>query len=125
MPSLIITTGQKAGVSFKLDGHPLVGGREANRDIQLMDPKVSRRHFVVQPWKDAPRDYEILEQNATNGVYVNGKRIDQKEMLADGDRILVGETQLVFVAGDDAGKIDAIRRMRQLSPDSRAPTLLS
>jgi hypothetical protein len=32
MPSLIITTGQNAAVSYKLDRHPLVGGREANRD---------------------------------------------------------------------------------------------
>ena len=123
MASLIITTGQNAGVAFKLYRHPLVGGREANRDIQIMDPKVSRRHFVVRPAKDPAGDYEIIEQNAANGVYVNGKRIAGKATLADGNRILVGETQLVFVAGDDAAKIDAIKRMRQLSPASQAATV--
>src|SRR5215208_4807703 len=103
MPSLIITTGRNTGVSFKLDRHPLVGGREANRDIQLMDPKVSRRHFIVRPAADGGVSgaggvggYVVVEQAATNGVYVNGKRIAGQAALVDGDRILVGETQLVF-----------------------------
>ena len=120
---LIITTGPNAGASFKLDCHPLVAGREANRDIQLLDPKVSRRHFVIRPQDGG--GYVVMEQNATNGVYVNGKRIAGSATLADGDRILAGETHLVFVATDDAaaGRIDAIKRMRQLSPASRAPTM--
>jgi hypothetical protein len=75
MASLIITTGENAGVTFKLDQHLLIGGREANRDIQLLDPKVSRRHFVVRPEDDS---YVIVEQTATNGVYINGQRIAGK-----------------------------------------------
>ena len=56
MASLIITTGENAGDTFKLDRHPLVGGRETNRDIQILDPKVSRRHVVANSitWTKVP-----------------------------------------------------------------------
>jgi hypothetical protein len=40
MASLIVATGEDAGVSSKLDRYPLLGGREANRDIHPMDATV-------------------------------------------------------------------------------------
>jgi hypothetical protein len=66
-------------------GRP-VDGPDANRDIQLLDPKVSRRQFAVQPRKGAEGDgHEVVEQTAKNGVYLNGRRIAGKATLGGGD----------------------------------------
>jgi pSer/pThr/pTyr-binding forkhead associated (FHA) protein len=120
MASLLITTGQKMGMAFKLDKGPLVAGREVNRDIQILDPKVSRRHFIIKP-DDQQIGHVIAQLSARNGVYVNGRRVAEA-VLKDGDRIVVGDTQLIYLLNDDPARIDAYREPRQLSPASQAAT---
>ncbi len=120
MACMIITHGEPKGACFKLEKLPLTAGREPNRDIQIMDPKVSRRHFTLR--KDG-ENFVIAELDAKNGVYVNTKKVAEAT-LKDGDRIVVGETELTFLATDDPGRIDALQRMRKFSPEAKAPTLM-
>jgi pSer/pThr/pTyr-binding forkhead associated (FHA) protein len=120
MACLIITHGQPKGSCFKLDKLPLTAGREPTRDIQILDPKVSRRHFTIRKDGDA---FVIAELDAKNGVYVEGKKVAEAA-LKDGDRIVVGETELTFLSSDDPARIDALQRMRQYSPAAKAPTMM-
>jgi hypothetical protein len=50
---------------------PLAGGRDPAQEIQLVDPEVSRRHFLIRMEGD---DHVITELKAANGVYVNGAK---------------------------------------------------
>jgi pSer/pThr/pTyr-binding forkhead associated (FHA) protein len=121
MACLIISAGKNAGACYKLDKLPMSAGREVARDIQIMDPKVSRRHFLLKK-SDDQQSFLILVQDAKNGVYVNGKKVDEAT-LKDGDRVVVGETELTFLINDDPARINEFNRMRQFSPAARAPTI--
>jgi pSer/pThr/pTyr-binding forkhead associated (FHA) protein len=120
MAYLIIQSGKQKGQAFKLDKCPLSAGREVTRDIQVVDPKVSRRHFTVDQDK-ATKAYSIVAVSQTNGVHVNGKRIEAATPLVNGDHIRVGNTEIVYVESDPA-RVDALQRFREFSATTRAPT---
>jgi pSer/pThr/pTyr-binding forkhead associated (FHA) protein len=121
MACLIISSGKNSGACYKLDKLPMSAGRDVGRDIQIMDPKVSRKHFVIRE-SDDRQGFKVQEQDAKNGVYVNGKKVAEAP-LRDGDRIVVGETELTFLIADDPARINEFNRMRQFSPAARAPTI--
>jgi hypothetical protein len=75
-------------------------GRSLSADIRFDDPTVSRRHAMVHRDSGTAR---ILDDRSLNGVFVNGERVDMRE-LDDGDELTVGRFHLYFlsVASDAA-----------------------
>ena len=121
MACLIIVAGQRAGASFPLKALPLVCGREATRDIQLLDPKVSRRHFILSRTAE---DFFIKEDAAAkNGTVMSGTRIEGNTKLNDRDRIVAGTTELLFVITDDEFAINALKAERVFNRASTQPTI--
>jgi hypothetical protein len=86
-------------VTLTLDGraHPItsrsvVVGRSRECDLRIADGNASRRHAeIVQEGAT----YFVLDLGSTNGTDVNGRRIT-REKLADGDRITIGATDIIF-----------------------------
>lgn len=78
-------------VNFRLTALTYIGRSEDNQ-LRLLDPGVSRRHVLVMA---TPGGYTIRDLGSQNGTYVNGNRVDESP-LADGDRITIGEINLVF-----------------------------
>jgi hypothetical protein len=70
-------------------------GRHKDNDIQINNNSVHRRHAVLHITKDGK--FVINDLATSNGVFVNGKRVEQQE-LADGDVIELGEVRVQFVA---------------------------
>jgi len=68
-------------------------GRELDNAIRLPDPSVSRHHAVV---RQANGGHEIQDLGSSNGVLVNGNRVERAQ-LQDGDRITLGQLQLTYV----------------------------
>lgn len=67
-------------------------GRDQRNSIVVNDSSVSRVHCRI----DVRADSVLLRDlHSTNGVWVNGRRVEHEE-LTDGDRILLGRTELVF-----------------------------
>ncbi len=110
MASLMITSGEQAGTHFRLAKRPLTGGRDPSRDIQIVDPKVSRKHFHIRQEGD---DHVIIELKSLNGVHVNGSRINGEQVLKDGDNIWVGDTTMTFYVADAPDKTDAVQKYKQ------------
>lgn len=73
-------------------------GRSLSADIRFDDPTVSRRHGLVHVEAGAVR---ILDDRSLNGVFVNGERIDLRE-LSDGDELTIGRFHLYFMRLDRA-----------------------
>ena len=73
-------------------------GRDEASDIPLAwDTEVSRAHAVLERIAGA---WTLVDDGLSrNGSSVNGRRIHGRRRLDDGDAILVGRTQLVYVAG--------------------------
>jgi hypothetical protein len=80
------------GRTHELGARRAVIGRSKECDIQVADPNASRRHAELRREGDA---FWLVDLGSTNGLEVNGKRT-QRAKLADGDRITIGTTDLVF-----------------------------
>ena len=80
------------GRTHELGGRRVVLGRSKECDIQVADPNASRRHAELRREGDA---YWLVDLGSTNGLDVNGKRT-QRAKLANGDRVTIGTTELVF-----------------------------
>lgn len=90
---VIITSGDQQGTFVVLTKKPLSGGRESTEDLQINDPRVSRKHFEIL---QVDARYWIRELQSRNGVFVNGMRISGEQNLLSGDKIRVGDTDLAF-----------------------------
>jgi len=109
MACLLITTGEQAGTYYQLTKRPLAAGRDPARDIQLIDPEVSRKHFQIRADGDG---YLIADMKSRNGIYVNGEKVTEHR-LADGDRIQAGDTELTFHMADDPDRSNALSHYRR------------
>jgi pSer/pThr/pTyr-binding forkhead associated (FHA) protein len=88
---LIVATGKSAGRAIVLKRPRLLIGRAEECDVRPLSEEVSRRHCQVL--KEA--DHVAVEDlGSRNGTFVNGKRIDVKTVLHDGDRLRVGSLEL-------------------------------
>ncbi len=84
---------ESAGVrEFEIVDNEVHMGRELDNTLRLPDPSISRHHCVV---RKVAGGYEIQDLQSSNGVLVNGNRV-QSSPLRDGDRITLGQVQLTF-----------------------------
>jgi adenylate cyclase len=92
MPFLEIT---QCPVALKQRRFPLkegvnVLGREKGCDIEIPDPRISGRHLMVILNGD---QVEVVDQNSTNGTWVNGVRI-RKANWESGGIIILGGSEI-------------------------------
>jgi len=91
---------RRKGARLRVDGHVTpVGpqgatlGRSREADIQVDDPNVSRKHAEVRP---SGASWTVRDLGSTNGVKVNGRRIQGPQSLKTGDTIAIGTSRIVF-----------------------------
>lgn len=68
-------------------------GKSRANDIVLPLPSVSRFHAVIAKKR---RDWVVTDTFSKNGVLVNGKKIEGKAVIEDGDLISIGTVPLRF-----------------------------
>jgi hypothetical protein len=71
-------------------------GRANDADIVIPDAEVSRRHARLARGEDGT--YTMVDMASANGLHVNGERVFQAT-LRDGDRVRLGQTEMVFRMG--------------------------
>jgi hypothetical protein len=91
-PQREVVTLTVAGRAHEITSPSVVVGRSREADIRVADVNVSRRHAEV---RQEGAGYWIVDLGSTNGVEVNGKRVERTR-LRDGDRIVIGSTEVVF-----------------------------
>lgn len=82
-----------AGRQMVLPGGGAVIGRSRECDVVLDDSGISRRHAHVRPHAGG---WAIEDLGSTNGLRVNGARVQGATQLQGGDRIEMGSTEIVF-----------------------------
>ncbi|MEN9579925.1 MAG: hypothetical protein RJA70_2934 [Pseudomonadota bacterium] len=87
------------GKRFVLDQARVRIGRGADNHIVLEGDSVSRRHTYLER-----RDgrWFAVDDNSTNGTYVNEQQIPHEVELRNNDRVKVGPTILKYLTGADA-----------------------
>ena len=68
-------------------------GRSRDCDIVLDDANVSRHHAELRP---SGGSWVVRDLGSTNGVKVNGRRVDGAQSLHAGDAIELGSSRVVF-----------------------------
>lgn len=91
--ALQVRKGVPPGASYPLAG-TLVIGRDAQCDIVLADPRVSRRHARV--WSSG-EGISFVDLDSSNGLFLNGAR-QTSGSLRVGDVLRLGDTELLVVS---------------------------
>ncbi|HEY0158158.1 MAG TPA: SpoIIE family protein phosphatase [Thermoanaerobaculia bacterium] len=81
---------------------PLIGdaisiGRASDCSIPIKDRYLSRKHAEIIANGNA---WILKDLGSANGTYLNGSRVERDELLKTGDRIRLGDTEIVFETSD-------------------------
>jgi len=93
MPELFIQPKKGEAFSYILGEREVRLGRSATNDIVLTDLYSSSCHAVILP---AEEGYAIEDLGSKNGTFVDGRRITGRVGLVRGNKIKIGETEIVF-----------------------------
>ncbi|WP_138497716.1 ATP-binding cassette domain-containing protein [Nostoc sp. PA-18-2419] len=83
-------------------------GRDRNATLPLEAPTVSRRHATIDT--DTQGRY-ILRDYSTNGVFINGQKVNSTAVLSPGAKIRIGPFSLVL-RGDELQILDRGNQIR-------------
>jgi hypothetical protein len=82
------------GKEYQIPASGIVFGREAGSDVVVAQPEVSRRHASIVSTEQG----YVLQDLSTNGVWVNGSRVQGSQLLARADVVRVGTEEFRFYA---------------------------
>ena len=86
------------GTRHPLQPPGLVIGRGTEADLRINDPGISRRHAQIRVNAAGPQvQIDIVDLGSTNGIMVNGQRV-QQAALQEGSRIEIGSTRMLVHA---------------------------
>lgn len=90
------------GTEVPITRHRWIIGRAPDNDLVVGDHQASRRHAMIDCIGGSHR---LVDLGSTNGTRLNGTRLvaGVPATLADGDRLLIGDAELVF-GRDSAGR---------------------
>ncbi len=97
-PRLEVAQGEKVGETFPVKLATRIG-REQDNDVVILDPKVSRYHAQIT-LKDG--QWLLTDLGSSNHTYLNGVAVTEPTTLQSGDRINLGETELILKMPDQA-----------------------
>lgn len=81
-------------------------GRNRLAALPLRDRKMSRHHAVILYAAD--EGFYLVDLNSMNGSYVNGIRVQQRQLLKDGDQVCLGDTQFSFYISSQQRTLEPI-----------------
>ena len=77
----------------QLQGSTISIGRASDCSIPIKDRYLSRRHAEIL---SADGHWVLKDLGSANGTYLNGSRVERDQRLHAGDRIRLGDTEIVF-----------------------------
>lgn len=94
---LVVLSGPQLGDSRVLGSEPVTVGRQADCDLSVEDPLLSRQHFRVSPPQQDEEDFLLEDLDSKNSTYLNAGRLSGPARLHYGDRIVAGATVFRFL----------------------------
>jgi two-component system, cell cycle response regulator len=94
---LIVINGRSVGKMYKLTNDTIVLGRAPDNDVLIEDEGVSRKHAKIER---QPAGLVLVDNGSTNGVFVNGTKVN-RHLLQDGDKLQIGSTTILKFSYQD------------------------
>ncbi|MEO2032883.1 MAG: FHA domain-containing protein [Planctomycetaceae bacterium] len=105
-----------------IDRAVVLVGRGEDCDVVISgSKKISRKHCCLVHFDQS---FLIRDLGSTNGVWVNGKRVDRESEMTDGDRIAIGDVQFQFFPQglrQSAGKVASRASRSVVSENANQP----
>jgi len=99
MPNITINDGQGNRTVLELDPVRRYSiGRAEESDIELPDPRLSRRHAELF-FRDG--NWQVADCGSSNGTWVDGKRLESPLNLGNGTQIVLGDCSLFYEAAEE------------------------
>jgi len=98
MEELLVTYPDGSHKKFSLSKGELLIGRDSDNDVVLASPAVSRRHARIYMWDS---QVFIEDLGSSNGIFVQGKRINEAALVKPGVPINIGEFTLNVIYADE------------------------
>ena len=113
MASLIVMSGKSKGDYYPLGRRTTVIGRDEALLVQILDEGISRKHMQIR-FDNNTGHYFALDMKSKNGVFINDRKIESEILLADGDRIRIGDTIILFTQKDFPNREDALSHFKKV-----------
>lgn len=89
----------KEDLPFKVSEHYSISGdvtigRGSDNKIVIRDPFISKEHMKIF---EESGEYYIEDLKSANGTYLNDGKVDDVEVLSNGDIIQLGQIGFIFV----------------------------
>jgi serine phosphatase RsbU (regulator of sigma subunit) len=81
-------------IRVELEERPYSVGRSSKNDLTLPDLSLSRNHAELRPAGEGR--WQIVDLGSKNGTFVNNGQVTGPTPLAEGDRVVLGDTELLF-----------------------------
>ncbi len=127
-PALVFLNGDLLAVPIPLEREEVIMGRAFETDVRINDTKVSRQHAkIVTVVDDSTNEnkYLLIDLDSKNGTLLNGIRVEEEEILQNGDKIIIGEHILRFELLDEIDREYQHQIRRLLSHDDLTGLLSS
>jgi pSer/pThr/pTyr-binding forkhead associated (FHA) protein len=98
---------------YSLDQRVYVIGRSENLPIQILDEYVSRKHLQIH-FDRHKNCFCALDLGGRHGVFINGRKIVAETVLADDDRIRIGDTTILFTKEDFSDSESALSHFKKV-----------
>ncbi|MBP47750.1 MAG: GGDEF domain-containing protein [Myxococcales bacterium] len=95
---LVQLRGPQMGRRLELTDRTFSIGRDPSSDIVLESDSVSRRHARIEPDRAG---HCIIDNESTNGTYLNEVVVSGEAQLRSGDYIQIGEAIFKYLSGDN------------------------
>ena len=112
MASMFVLSGETVNY-YPLGKRTTVVGRDEAVPIQVVDKQVSRKHMQIRLDKET-ECYYATDMSSRNGVFINGRKIQEETVLADGDRIRIGDTEMLFTLKDFPDRENALHNFKKV-----------
>lgn len=103
MPILRLRQPQHGARDIAFGTSGLTIGRGVDNDLHLVNPWLSRHHAVIERRGE---QYFLADKASRNGTYLNGQAVTEPRVLADGDRIAIGEVDMRFWLGEPRSDLE-------------------
>ena len=122
MASIIITSGDQKGQYLPLGRRTNVIGRAESLPMQILDDMVSRKHLRIRYLLET-NEHRAEDMDSKHGVFINNRRMTVPTILQEGDRILIGQTNLMFTEKDFDDSESALAHYQKVGERQR-PTMI-
>ncbi len=102
----------RESIQYALTPKTYVLGRAADCDVPIRDKFLSRRHAEISYDSGA---WRLRDCGSSNGTFLNGDRVASDQPLTAGDRITLGDSEVIFNGAQSKNSDIAVEDSAQLT----------